>query len=151
MLKSNIRIVKRIPKAARLSTAQEFSKLIEACNSKFTDHRSWIHLLTFAYVALKAPDKKDKATSNLALATVIKRNLNMWTEIKILPINEYLSKIIPKPTIPKGTKKKNTPDSTRIQKAQSKLNDGDFKGAIRILCSDDTIAPFKVETYVKLL
>lgn len=39
----------------------------------------------------------------------------------------------------------------RIKKVQSKLNDGDFKGAIRILSSDDTIAPFNVETYQRLL
>lgn len=122
--------------------------MIESCNRKMTDHRSWIHLLTFSYVAFKSPDK---STSNISLATVIKRNLNFWNEIKNLPIEEYLGKIMPTSTKPKRTNKKSTPDSTRIKKAQSKLNEGDFKGAIRILSSDDTIAPFKVETYLKLL
>lgn len=38
-----------------------------------------------------------------------------------------------------------------IKKVQSKMNEGDFKGAIRILTSNDTIAPFKVDTYLRLL
>lgn len=37
------------------------------------------------------------------------------------------------------------------KKVQSKMNDGDFKEAIRIPSSDDAIAPFKLETYLQLL
>lgn len=42
-------------------------------------------------------------------------------------------------------------DSTYIaNKVTSKLSDGDIKGAIRLLCSDDTIAPNNLETLLSL-
>lgn len=103
-LKSKVRLLKRIPKASRLVAVQEFT-LINECNIHSTSHDGWIKLLTFVYVALKRPDPKDKTTSKLSLATVVKRNLNQWMGLRSLPFIEYLNAITPTSVNPRRAKK----------------------------------------------
>lgn len=150
-LKSNVKVLKRIPKAARLLAAQELARIVDAINKDVTSYSGWWQLLTFAYVAFKSPDKKNKQTSSLSLATIVKRNLTFWSEIKNLAFADFLEKITPTNVRPTKVKKDRLPDSMIIKKVQSKMNEGDFKGAIRLLTSNDTIAPFKVDTYLRLL
>lgn len=112
---------------------------------------AWYRLLSFPYVVFKAPDRKDKAASKLSLATIIKRNVKIWTELKNLQFETFFEKIVPKSTnARKGTRKMDAEDM-RAKKCTSKLNDGDIKGAIRILSSEDTVAPVNMEVYMKLL
>lgn len=102
-------------------------------------------------MVFKAPDRKEKNTSKLSLATIIKRNLKVWTEVKTLPFDTFFEKIVPKSSNARKGKHKLDEEDLRAKKCQSKLNDGDIKGAIRILSSEDTIAPVNSEVYMKLL
>lgn len=150
-LKANVRVVKRIPKAARFHASQEYTKTLEACINDIKSWDAWFRLLSFPYVAFKAPDRKDKNASKLSLATIIKRNLKVWTEVKSLSFEAFFERIVPNATNARKGNRKMDADDIRTKKCQSKLNDGDVKGAIRILSSEDTIAPVNMEVYLKLL
>lgn len=72
-------------------------------------------------------------------------------EVKSLPFEAFFEKIVPKASNARKGHHKMDADEIRTKKCQSKLNDGDIKGAIRILSSEDTIAPVNMEVYMKLL
>lgn len=82
---------------------------------------------------------------------MVKKNLVFWNEIKDLPFPTYLQKITPTCIRSVKVKKNQLTDSMIIKKVRSKMDEGDFRGAITILTSNDTIAPFKVDTYMRLL
>lgn len=142
-LKANVRVVKRIPKAARFHASQEYTRTLEGCVNNIKSWEAWYRLLSFPYVVFKAPDRNDKTTSKLSLATIIKRNVKIWTEVKGLPFEAFFEKIVPQTTNARKGKRKVDADDIRVKKCQSKLNDGDI--------SDDTIAPVNMEVYLKLL
>lgn len=150
-MKSYIRVIKRIPKAARYQSSKEYTKVLSSCANNMNSSDAWFKLLSFPFVAFKSPDRKDKSTSKLSLATIIKRNLVIWSQVNQLPFKEFFNSIVPKSTMPRKVKKKLDEDELRIKTVQSKLNDGDVSGAIRILSSNDSIAPVNAETYAKLL
>lgn len=139
-LKSNVRVIRRIPKAARFYAAQEFAKCLESCvnNNSF---KFWYKLpYASLNVAFSSPDHKDKATSKLSLATIVKRNLDLWMEIRKLPFDAFFDRIIPKSSAKRIVKKGIDSDVLRIKKVQTKLNDWDVRGAIRILYSNDSVS-----------
>lgn len=150
-LRAHTTVLKRIPKAARIHTAIEFSNLIAACIRPNATFLSWAHFFTFSYTALKSPDKKDKSTKNLSIATIVKRNLDLWTKLKRLPFEEFSNKILSNLQRRKKSKTAKDMEAIRLKLVQAKLSDGDISGAIRILSSNDTIAVVNAETHQKLL
>lgn len=77
--------------------------------------------------------------------------MDLWTKVKDVTFDEYISEILPKTTKRKTRTKILEADSVRIKKVEAKLNAGDVRGAIRILSSNDSIAPVNLDNYVRLL
>lgn len=106
--------MKRILKGARKSVCEELTKTVLDCSNDNATDVSWEKLLSFSYEILCLPPKKEKRSCSLA--TVIRCNINN-----------------------RGT---NVPSKDNLFKsATEKLSDGDIKGCVRVLCSDEVIAP----------
>lgn len=150
-LKAHTTVLKRIPKAARIQTAIEFYQLIIACIRPNASFMAWAHLFTFSYIAFKSPDRKNKLTKNLSIATIVKRNLDVWSKLKRLPFNEFSKNVLSNLQRRKKSKTAKDAEALRIKLVQSKLSDGDISGTIRVLSSNDSIADFNTDTYQKML
>lgn len=126
--KNNIKIMKRIPRGARVQAAIALAICIDKCVSEPEVGRNWENLLTFAYCSLKVPVKQVK---NVSLTTLVKRNI------------EKRELTIPKPT----TKNRSISLSQRVE---SKIADGDVRGAVKLISSKDTLAKQDVITLERL-
>lgn len=127
-LKKNVIILKRIPRAARRTAALKLSSILESCCTH-NDLKHWAILLTFVYSNFCLPVKKTKHS----LATSIKKNLNSAI----------------KDSLP--YKKRNFKQSLLSTRIEAKVADGDIRGAVKILSSQDTLSPASEETLKKLM
>lgn len=116
--KNNIKILKRIPRGARVSAANGLAKCIELCVSQPKVEEHWQKLLTFAYSALRVPLDQSK---RLSLTSLVKKNIDKR-----------------KLENPKSTHK-NTAISLS-KKVEAKIADGDIRGAVKLLSSVETLA-----------
>lgn len=124
--KRNIRVLKRVPKGARIAAAQKLSQLMDSCISNTTS--AWMNLLLFSYTCLQVPEK----STNLTQA--VKDNIKQF-EVPRNVKNKVKSRV------------KDTPLSTRVE---SKLSDGDVRGAVKILSSADSLANESEEVFAEL-
>lgn len=118
LCKSNIRVLKRVPRGARVFAANKLAQCVEECLASPDLATNWKNLLTFAYTSLRVPVK----INNVSFSTSVKRNITK-----------------PELVFTKPAKKK-TPMSLS-KRVESKIAEGDIKGAVRILSSTDTLAP----------
>lgn len=80
-LNTHTKVIKRIPKGARISAGYELAKIIDECVSK-NDLNSWQNLLFFAYGAFQTPKRKSKSES---LTRLVKHNIKNFNVNKISP------------------------------------------------------------------
>ena len=148
-LKAQIPVIKRIPKGARISVAEELNILLEKC-VKENSPRSWVNLFIFPYAVLKVPDKSRKNRS-LTLTSIIKSNLTEWKNNKILNFKVFFEFYKPSQKI-NNKKVFSSKSKTEVlqSKVQGKIAENDIKGAIRLLCSEDSLAENNNETLKKL-
>lgn len=130
LLNTNTKIIKRIPKGARMSAGYELAKLIDECVSK-NDLTSWQNLLFFAYGAFQTPKRKSKSES---LTRILKRNIKNYNINKIDPNMEMKNR-------------KNLPLNKRVE---AKISDGDIRGATKLLLSSDSLASQDYKTFMLL-
>jgi hypothetical protein len=143
-LKSFRPTLRRCPKGARLPLASELSTVIKKCTTN-NDINSWTELLSFPYVALAMPNKMDSDHRNLT--TKVKENVVLWQQSKD-NVLDFLSKI---KQDPRGNVKKKSGNGNVGKKVELKISDGDIKGAIRLITSEDTLAQATEETFQSLL
>ncbi|CAG9760111.1 unnamed protein product [Ceutorhynchus assimilis] len=142
-------VVKRIPKGARQCIAEELSFLLNKCcsNNKLND---WIALFIFPYAVLKVP-LKPKSVENLTSA--VKFNVRDWSQNKLLPLKSLINKYSnTKQAYKRKSKMEKTfGDSNFLaKKVEIRISEGDIKGAIRLSCSENTIAAKNEETLLNL-
>lgn len=90
--------------------------------------KNWKNLLTFAYTALRVPER----TKNASLVTLVKRNI------------EKAELIIPRRS------RKNKPTISLSKRVEYKIAEGNIKGAVKLLASSDALAPHSLETFTQL-
>ncbi|XP_061706402.1 uncharacterized protein LOC133525602 [Cydia pomonella] len=129
-LKQSVRVLRHIPKGARNLAAGKLCEAIDQC-IKNNGTLEWFTLLSFAYSALKAPE----STSAGNLTTKVKRNI-CSEGIDSLFVQAETAALRP-PSI--------------LRTIESKVYEGDLRGAVRILMSDDGIAPPNPETLATLV
>jgi len=117
------RCMKHIPKSARPACAQRYVELLRRCTGNPHNLQAWEELLNFGRDVLAQPTKGGKRHN---LASVIKkRTIEPHTAD-----HEIVSH-----------KTKSTDAATLLANAVSaKIEDGNIRGAIRIMCSEDTPA-----------
>lgn len=125
--RSNIRVLKRVPRGARILAANTLAHCLEECLASPDLATKWKNLLTFAYTSLRVPER----VNNVSLSTLVKRNLTNPT-LKFT----------------KPTKKK--PTISLSKRVEGKVAEGNIKGAVKILASTDTLAPQNESTLSQL-
>ena len=131
-----VKIVQRIPKGARHLAATKLTEVLDRCTEENTTG-AWSELFNFAWCRIYQPPAGDKNSPNTSsLTTKLKNQLN-----SVNPSPSTLSA----PNSRKKTRKKKKPvdDVEKLaQRVESKLAEGDMRGAVRILSSQVGLALF---------
>ena len=135
--RATVKILKRIPKASRLSAGRKLATILEAVVGK-NDHASWDRLFRFSSRCLRAPKRGGQRRS---LATVVNRQLEEETDSSDIG-----------PSTKQGHRHTTTRDPIESLAARisAKLEEGDFGGAVRLASSDDTLAAMDNSTFTAL-
>src|SRR5882757_4207738 len=133
--------LRHVPKAARMTVAETLTRQLEATTSS-DDGGNWGGLFAFGYCVLGVPPKEDKIRI---------RNMAKYVKSQVSEWDQNPSRTLPtaRPPRPPSNGKKDT-DKAKAKRIEAKLADADVSGAIRLLMSDDTIAPLTEETITAL-
>ena len=123
--------LKRVPRASRHLVASKLSSLLDKTVSQ-NDILAWNDLLGFAHRYLFTPTRGGHRRSLTSLLNKRFREEIVEEEIPDQPSRRsQTSSISP---------------SYLLSKISSKLDDGDFRGAVRLSCSENTFAPMNEDT-----
>ena len=129
-------LITRVPKAARGTCAAVLLSTLQRIISSPTDLEAWDNLFSFTPAILAKP-ARGGATRNLA--NVVIKRLSACND-------KPTSHSIP-PRRPTRSKHGNNDDYSHLATAiTSKLEAGNFRAAIRLLCSEDKPVPNNTET-----
>ena len=131
LLPSSVRIVKRIPRASRHLAETKLAGILDEVTDK-NDITSWTRLSTFSSRCLAVPTRGGRRGS---LATAVNAQLRDESELPTQPPHQSSEPRVTRDLL-----------SNLAKRVSSKLEDGDFKGAVRITCSEDTMADLNEET-----
>ena len=127
-----VKVLKRIPKASRASCARKLTFIFEAVVAS-NDQASWHRLLSFPKRCLCTPLRGGKHWS---LSSIINKQLNEESD-------QSTGKSFPRRNL-------NPPHDlakTLASGLSSKLEEGDFRGAIRLASTEDTLAEWNDSTF----
>ena len=128
------KILPRIPKGAREQCGKKLATILDSV-SRCNDHASWSHLLSFAGCCLRAPSQGGKRRSLAAVINAQIKHEDMSLSTRLI-------------TKSSSSKKPLSVDYLAA-KVLAKL-ERDFKGAVRLACSEDTFAERSDVTYTVL-
>ena len=147
-LKQTRPVVRRIPRGARIAAAEALSLLIDSAVDSGTS-TSWSRLLCFPYAAFSVPRHETHKTENASLTSKVKRSISAYMDVNSAePINAetFLSgqgctkQKDPKVTINRHPSNARNSGERLKRCVALKLQDGDVRGAIRLLASAENIA-----------
>jgi len=141
---NNTGILKRIPKGDRPAVTNLLSKLIRNVLQHPLSTSSWSKLLGFPSACLAKPLRGGKSRN---LPTHIVKQIYEYDYGAVEPPPEPPGYRPPRRTIPP---KKKSHDEAIAMLASVKLEDGDVKGAVHLLCSDDRLASPDETTFDEL-
>lgn len=130
-------LIKHIPKSARPACATLLSSVLNSIASHSDDLEAWRSLFNFGESILRKPIRTGKRHN---LTSIIKKR----TTAGEVGLSEVL------PFIPALFKKRNADDMLAAA-VTAKVEDGNIKAAIRILCSEEKPATDVKTSYEKLL
>ena len=134
-------ILKRIPKGARPAAAILLTKLINAILQQPSSSSAWTRLLNFSGACLARPIRGGKSRN---LTTLIVKQLRQFE----LGAETNLDRPYIRPS--RRAKSAKNKDEIIAALASAKLEDGDVKGAVRLLCSDEKLAVPDETTFSEL-
>jgi len=138
-LRSSVPTLRRVPAGARINVARALSALVDEVVESNTEE-AWAKLFFFPYVALAVPSKSDKVT-----------NLTKWVKGQVGVAADSPFPVAPRRPPPRRQVGSGVKKTDVAMKVEAKLADGDVRGAIRLLTSDDSIAPNTDATRASLL
>lgn len=145
-LKHSVPILKRIPRGARNSIAVELTAVLLSCSHN-NSPLNWLRLFIFPFAVLRIPNKLK--TNPKSLTALVKENLSLWKQnADISPDVFAKTHILSNKAKSKNQEKKFKTNLTK--KVESKLSDGDIRGAVRLLCSEDSLAQPNEDTFLQL-
>ena len=127
------KILKRIPRGARDAMAEQLSHIIDTVLISPEVHANWTALFAFPACCLAQPSEGGRKCRNLTTAVV--KQTQRFKEVGVAALDQQT-------VFERGHRKRVplSPDAAAAKRAAAKLDEGDIKGAIRLLCSTDTIA-----------
>jgi len=123
-----VRLVSRIPRAARGACRQLLAQILQKITKNPSDKAAWKELLHFGPVVLAKP-KRGGANRNLS--NIINRRIAEWDKEGVSIVHHRCSD---------GRKSGKTSEDSKLAAAvANKLEAGNFRAAVRIICSSDTL------------
>lgn len=136
-------MVRRIPRGARIAAAGALSTLIENAVDSGTV-TSWKRLLCFPYAALSVPPQETCESEDTTLTSKVKLLIAAYMDGDKAGLNSAADSLSSESAMkndPRGKPSAARNSDERLQRSVSlKLQDGDVRGAIRLLASDDQLA-----------
>ena len=137
-------VLKRIPKNARVHVGNLLLKLVNDILQHPSSITSWSRLIGFPYACLVKPQHGGKSR-NLTSAIIKQvQQYEAGTELNPAVVSQSTRR-----AMRRGQSVK-TPEQHIAAAAATKLEDGDVRGAVRILCSDDKLAVVNATTLNEL-
>ena len=128
-----VRILKRIPKASRHLASSKLARVLDSV-AESNDDASWDRLLKFSSRCFAVPKRGGK---RISLASQVNRQVQEETDLLSLrsvqpsrSVSSYMS----------------NPLRSLSKRVSAKLEEGDYRGAVRAACSNDTIAVLSPDT-----
>ena len=137
----HVPILKRIPRGARTEAANTLQQLLNNVVDDVSNNRSWTRLFGFAPTCLAQPGRGGKSRN---LTTLVNRQIRAYDAQTDIDVGVDRGKV---KKIRRAAVDENTEAAKR---ASAKLEEGDVKGAIRILTSKDKVAPVNEATAASL-
>ncbi|KAL7676016.1 hypothetical protein ACOME3_002273 [Neoechinorhynchus agilis] len=135
MLSHCTRMIRRIPRSARSSAASKLACLIECIIRDPTVPSDWFNLLAFPKAVLRFPTQTAEANENQSLSQKIRNRSDAFESFEQV---EHLGWQSHRRNFP------HDPDSQLRAKCSEKLEDGDLRGAVRLVSGTDRLlAPNK--------
>ena len=139
-------LVRHIPKGSRHLFAKVLTNTIETALNR-NDTESWIRLLIMPTLCLRSPPHNGKKHTT-SLCSFIKKQISFFETTNDLSV--LLQSIAP--TKPTPLVRKQLQSDARLRKSVSdKLSEGDVHGAVRLLASEDSLAPYSSQVLSDLL
>ena len=140
--KANLSVISKIPKGARITAA---NALIDLINNaiEFNTPLGWSKLLCFTYHGLQTPPKEKPNSKGPSLVTKIKNQISVFVNSDFPPDGFPFQ-------LRNGRAKPKSKEEILRNRVDAKFADFDFKGAIRELSSEESIAPDNAETFEQL-
>ena len=129
-IRQSVRVLKRIPRASRHLAATKLSNVLDDVSEK-NDTASWARLLKFSQRCFAAPRRGGQRRS---LASVVNRQLQ-----------EEADPTCHRCGCPRSSHG-GDPMVFVAKRVSAKLEEGDYRGAVRAACSEDTIADLSEDT-----
>ena len=133
------KILRHIPKGARIQTAIALAEILEQCARESLDITSWRKYFLFAATVLAVPHPSHhQGQKKTSLTTAVRHQLAAYVTgaFQLPPLTEDL--II-------GTVGGVSGGQRMRRRVETKLADGDVSGAVRILSSDSSLAPLDTD------
>ena len=136
-LKQSRKVISRIPRAARILAADALATLLEKALLEKTA-KAWARLFEFPLVALAVPSKRKRQLRDTpTLTSILKRQICSYMECSPSSSQRLSGDEVSHNERPRTGIRQS---DDRLKKVVSaKLSDGDIRGAIRLLASNDAI------------
>jgi hypothetical protein len=128
-------LIKRIPKSARPVCASRLTNLLRGVTDNLISVEPWSDLLHFGVRVLQKPDRTGRRHN---LASVIKKRTEGASPLD-------------KQAVKRPVRKSRNDDELLAAAVTAKVEDGNIKAAIRLLCSEEKPAVDTAATFLKLL
>lgn len=131
LVPASVKFLKHIPKASRDLACLKLTAILESVVAR-NDTSSWRRLLFFGPRCLRVPQTKS-GRRQTSLATLVNNQLRLEEDASLLP---------PRSTRARKPRKARDTAAYLARQVSLKLEEGegDFKGAVQLACSEDTIA-----------
>ena len=127
-------VIKHIPKSARHSCATHLTGVLKDILADTDAADRWHRLLLWPFLVLSTPRRGGKRNQ---VAITIKKRISSYGDLDPL-------------SVIKGPTSSKLSTASLADAVSAKLEDGNIRAAVRLICSDDALAPFDQNTLGQL-
>ena len=139
-------LIRHLPKGSRYLFAKAFASTIETA-LRTNDCDSWIRFIIFPSVCLRSPVHNGKRHCK-SLSTLINKQIALFENTDDTTL--LLKLIDCASSTPKSVSSKRSFQQLR-KSVSDKLSDGDVRGAVRLVASENSLAPYSPDILSELL